>query len=335
MKTRSFTLIEILVALAVISIIAGFVFVYMRGAIDSGKDMKRKADIGVIKNALVQYRSEHYSIGPVQAISCQIGNNCTVLSSALTPFLSSFPQDPNGTYYTYQSTDGTDCTISAILSSGSSYSYSSLSGYETALVANWPMHEGAGSNVYDNVGTNTGTINGATWASNRLSFDGSNDYVTMGTTTFTTGETTITMWMKPTASQQNGLGDLKVGGSGLILYERTIGAGAERAMMGFRGLPEISTPANAITVGAWNFLTFVYNGGAKGSLSSFAIYANGMNQTPLEAQGAIGGSTTYNRIGSDQSSAFFNGLIDDVRIYNRALTQAEVTALYDIQKLTH
>jgi len=123
LSKKSFTLIEILVAMAVISLIAGFVFVYMNGAIDSGKDMKRKADIEAIKNALIQYRSEHYNISPVQATSCEIGNNCTVLSSALAPFLVSFPQDPNGTYYTYQSTNGNDCTISAVLSNGTTYAY--------------------------------------------------------------------------------------------------------------------------------------------------------------------------------------------------------------------
>ena len=33
-------------------------------------------------------------------------------------------------------------------------------------------------------------------------------------------------------------------------------------------------------------------------------------------------------IGGLSGSGFFNGLIDDVRIYNRALTPAEITALY-------
>ena len=123
MKTRSFTLIEILVALAVISIIAGFVFVYMAGAIDSVKDMKRKADMEVIKNALVQYRSEHYSIVPAQATFCEIGNNCPNLDSALQPFLVTVPKDLNGTSYSYQSASSTDCTILANLSDGSVYKY--------------------------------------------------------------------------------------------------------------------------------------------------------------------------------------------------------------------
>ncbi len=205
------------------------------------------------------------------------------------------------------------------------------------LVGYWSFNEGVGGLAGDSSGNrNTGTLTGANglpaWTNGKLGkalkFDGTDDVVTVGTSAFTTGATTITMWVKPTASQQNGLGDLRVGGSGLIIYERTIGAIAERAMMGFRGQPEMNTPTSVITVGAWTFLAFVYNGGAKNDLASFAIYANGVNQTSLTAQGTIGGSTTYNRVGSDQSSAFFNGSIDEVRIYNRALTANEISQLY-------
>lgn len=123
MKTKAFTLIEMLVAMAVIALIAGFVFVSMNGAANAKNDMKRKADIEVIKNAVIQYRSEHYSTGPVQATYCGIGTDCTNLDSALQPFLGSAPKDPDGTSYIYQSINGTDCAILAILSDGSAYKY--------------------------------------------------------------------------------------------------------------------------------------------------------------------------------------------------------------------
>jgi hypothetical protein len=44
-------------------------------------------------------------------------------------------------------------------------------------------------------------------------------------------------------------------------------------------------------------------------------------------------SFTGLRIGSrGDNYAYFNGLIDDVRIYNRALSPAEIQALYNAQK---
>ena len=40
-------------------------------------------------------------------------------------------------------------------------------------------------------------------------------------------------------------------------------------------------------------------------------------------------------IGSNASSQFFEGLIDDVRIYNRALSAEEITRLYELGGTTH
>jgi len=122
---KGFTLIELLIVVLVISILSGFVIVQMIGAANSAKDAKRKADIDVIKNALVSYRAEHYSTGPVQVTQCNIGSGCTNLDSALQSFLGTAPKDPNGTSYNYQTNaDGSTCTITAVLSNGSAYQYS-------------------------------------------------------------------------------------------------------------------------------------------------------------------------------------------------------------------
>src|SRR3990167_7744794 len=55
----------------------------------------------------------------------------------------------------------------------------------TGLVSHWKMDETTGTTATDSVGTNNGTLtNGPTWTTgklnNALSFDGSNDYVSMG-----------------------------------------------------------------------------------------------------------------------------------------------------------
>ncbi|MHB8842772.1 MAG: RNA-directed DNA polymerase [Candidatus Aquicultor sp.] len=48
-------------------------------------------------------------------------------------------------------------------------------------------------------------------------------------------------------------------------------------------------------------------------------------------QGNISNSTSF-RIGNDYSVYYFNGLIDDVRIYNKALSPAEVLTIYNSTK---
>ena len=39
-----------------------------------------------------------------------------------------------------------------------------------------------------------------------------------------------------------------------------------------------------------------------------------------------------NYLGAHAGGLYFNGLIDDVRIYNRALSSAEIMALYDAER---
>jgi prepilin-type N-terminal cleavage/methylation domain-containing protein len=121
---KGLTLIELLVAMAVVSIIASFVVVQMTNSANVAKDTKRKSDVDIIKNALVQYRSEHYDTAPIQTSSCEIGSTCTNFDSDIQTFLETLPADPDGTHYIYNSNeDGSDCSITAVLSNGSSYTY--------------------------------------------------------------------------------------------------------------------------------------------------------------------------------------------------------------------
>jgi hypothetical protein len=53
---------------------------------------------------------------------------------------------------------------------------------------------------------------------------------------------------------------------------------------------------------------------------------NGTQASSKAASGNIFSTTDPLRIGGDWSGAMFAGLIDNVRIYNRALRQAEVQA---------
>ncbi len=125
MKNRGFTLIEILAAIAIVGIISSLIVVQMNGASNATKDTKRKADIDLIKNAIISYRTENYSSAPVESTKCDVGS-CTTLSSSLTPFLATFPSDPDSgqNYYYSSSADGTDCTLYATLSDGTIYRYS-------------------------------------------------------------------------------------------------------------------------------------------------------------------------------------------------------------------
>jgi prepilin-type N-terminal cleavage/methylation domain-containing protein len=127
-KKKGFTMIEMMVAFLLISILIAFVFVQMNGATNTGKDAQRKADINLLAGAVASYSADHYGSKPISVTACTIGggtNQCsTSITQSLQTYLTTLPTDPtSGVYYIYQS-DGSSCTISTTLSSGSTYVYS-------------------------------------------------------------------------------------------------------------------------------------------------------------------------------------------------------------------
>ena len=126
MKSKAFTLVEILVAIVIVGILSGFVIVQMNGAINAANDAKKKANLSTIKKALIVYGVENGGSYPVET-GCTIGS-CTTLDSAMADIL---PSNTSGTY-TYES-DGSSFSLSSLLSSGYAYTYDSATNvFETA-----------------------------------------------------------------------------------------------------------------------------------------------------------------------------------------------------------
>lgn len=74
----------------------------------------------------------------------------------------------------------------------------------------------------------------------------------------------------------------------------------------------------------WEFLVMVYDG------VHLKMYINGIEENKLSVSGAIGYSSLGFYIGKNTVyDQFFKGKIDDVRIYNRALSSCEVRYLYN------
>ncbi|MFA5085972.1 MAG: fibrobacter succinogenes major paralogous domain-containing protein [Candidatus Paceibacterota bacterium] len=114
---KAFTLIEILVVIAIIGIISGLIIVTMSGATSSANDARRKNDISALKKAITIYSTLNGMTYPVQSTICNIGapsgsSPCSTLAQAIAENLPTLPLDPNGQYYKYAS-DGTTYGIMA------------------------------------------------------------------------------------------------------------------------------------------------------------------------------------------------------------------------------
>jgi len=197
------------------------------------------------------------------------------------------------------------------------------------LVASYAFEEGAGTTVADASGHgNTGTISGATWVTTgkygkALSFNGTSSLVSVSDVAalhLTTGMT-LEAWVQPSSVTSWRSVMLKETSNGLAYGLYSSNDASRPAGFVHIGQDVDATGPAAVVVGAWTHLAATYDGAA------FKLYVNGTQVTSRALSGSIATSTNPLRIGGNTIwGEYFAGLIDEVRIYSRALSAAEVQA---------
>jgi hypothetical protein len=100
---------------------------------------------------------------------------------------------------------------------------------------------------------------------------------------------------------------------------------------------EIRSSSGGVTIGQWNHVAMVASNMGGSPLNSYAFFVNGRNvglavDTDLSPVGSISNSAPFwigaqvNRYG--QMATYFDGQIDELSIYNRALTANEIASIY-------
>jgi hypothetical protein len=204
------------------------------------------------------------------------------------------------------------------------------------LVAAYSFDEGTGNSVADLSGNNlSGTVVGATWITtgmygNALSFNGASSYVDLGNPAALqlTGSMTIEAWVKATSNPAN---------DGQILAKSNLGGwqlktspdtgpytfGVSVSGTSTTKAQRYSTATRALNT--WYHVAGVYDSASQ----TLSTYVNGALDNGT-LRGVIPASQ-FNQnvnvnIGRRSGGYYFNGVIDEVRIYNRALSQAEIRA---------
>ncbi len=193
------------------------------------------------------------------------------------------------------------------------------------LVGWWPFN----GNANDESGNgNNGTVNGATLASDRngivnsaYEFNGSS-FISLSDSSFPVANSprSVSFWIKPTLLNNN---YHMVFSYGSYLTNQLFSFGINLQNQFF-----CSTMGNQLfiqnaTTNTNIFVTIVHN------QSSYIIYFNGLSIKT----GTLPTNTILNKfyIGRDAAGGEFVGVIDDFGIWNRALTQQEITNLYNAQ----
>lgn len=206
------------------------------------------------------------------------------------------------------------------------------------LIARWTFDESAGSVAADSSGNgNEGTLQGnPVWqpsggkSKGALLFDGDGDYVRVGNKPIfdIAGEITIAAWIKVNRFDKDWQAIVTKGDSAWRLQRNQNKDSLEFACTGLK-IPGNSPYGGlygqkGINDGQWHHAVGVYDG------NKMYLYVDGVLDTSQAASGGIDTNDQPVYIGenSEMANRFWNGLIDDVRIYNYALDESQVKALY-------
>jgi len=209
---------------------------------------------------------------------------------------------------------------------------------EEGLVAYYPFN----GNANDESGNgNDGVVNGATLtvdrfgnAGNAYEFDGVDDFIDfIGSPTSNVDNFSISCWINPSVLNQlrgtavlmgvDGLvgGNPSLNGVSICVGGGSFGAVDSRINGAVSDVQMLPSSYYISTINTWYHVIF---------LRENAVYKLYVDKSlALNTSGGAPNIPTELKIGSASGDGFFKGTIDDIRIYDRALTEAEIQELYN------
>jgi len=185
----------------------------------------------------------------------------------------------------------------------------------------------------DSYGTNNGTLTGGASVTNDatrgmvLSLDGTDDYVDLPESNMAAGRSalTLSMWVKPdTWDSGDTIYDEYASGNYWQFTILNASLYTRDSSTGTTGSRDNDLSMSTLSTGAWQHLAVVYDAGSDVK----AIYLDGEQDTSTSTSVDTLTSTRDGaRIGYPCDGTYFDGMIDDVRLYNRALSGIEIALL--------
>jgi len=199
------------------------------------------------------------------------------------------------------------------------------------MIAHWKFDEGQGSIAYDSAGNNHGAVYGAQWTTGKLDgaldFDGFNDYVDCGNNASLdiTAKVTITVWVKTNDAGNFQHNPYVAKGDRSYAIKHYM----DNSLQFFIYDGEwkvVWFPVDSSFNGVWHHLVGTYDG------SSLKLYIDGQLRNTTAHVGSIASSGYSVNIGRNAQATdrFYDGLLDEVAIYNRALSASEIQGLYSM-----
>jgi len=210
------------------------------------------------------------------------------------------------------------------------------------LIAHWRFNEGSGTTVADSSGNGQDATlsTGGSWTTsghqgNAVMFDGENDFgrfmpqsTSQPLYNFPTVPLTFSAWVRPSVAAASREFATAVARSHEDYAFQDFWLGLVNGKPSctihspYKQGPVASTAAPA---GTWTHIACAY--GLTGTVN---LYVNGVSAATMSTNQLLGPIQTAILVGASETSGledFFPGAIDDVRVYNATLTDAEVMAI--------
>lgn len=227
--------------------------------------------------------------------------------------------------------------MSAIAGKDGRLLYGRRTGGSSNLVVYYPMEFGSGTDVFDKSGNgNDGTLSGCTWIyrgkfGKCLGFDGSNDIVDTGLTSpfAVTDDITVSAWvfLHDVSADMSIVSayDSATTTGWALRYENTGTDGFEAINYEGAGNGLVTKVDAAETVGGWHHVICVIYGNGRQP----RLWVDGVEETTTGNAGTVtqlneAATNIFIGVQSNVAADYFNGLIDEVAIWDRALNEAEV-----------
>ena len=204
----------------------------------------------------------------------------------------------------------------------------------SGLSALYTFDEGSGATAYDTSGNgNNGIINGATWTAGKygsaLSFNGTNNYVSISNSLPAFSEFTCAAWVQVADLSAN-RGIFTSGGFNSSGFRFRVNKDGSVWLMvaGGGNYNTVLTATGVIQSGSFYHISVTGKSG-----QYMRVYVNGVLAKEKITTQTVDTPTAHGYIGTSwsTSSELMNGIIDDIRIYNRALSDQEIADLYNTQ----
>ncbi len=198
------------------------------------------------------------------------------------------------------------------------------------MLAYWKLNENSGTTTADSIGSNDGSLQGATWTTGKdesgLHFDGSQDeYVTIpyDNSISLDHDFSVSFWIYPTDETVQWKTILSRSNQFTCSY-----IGNDEIRVHINGYANIDSQTSAPR-NTWTHVVFTYKNTDAGD-DEIVLYING------EYDGQVGPTwgtpnTPSNPliIGGDLSGSYYTGSLDEIIIYDKSLSAEEVTAIYN------